>query len=222
MCVRSRACASVRLNPIIRPRPSSYVHVRLRPCPYVCVRACTSASVPIRLRPCPYVCVRALASAFVRVRASAFVCVHIIKSPDASARIISNASGRVFRSRTFEVYYKSIMGEKTVICGRSASWWDEEIKGKIKQRREVYKRFRLNGDSKLWTKYCKLRKEMKRLVIEKKLNMWNNVVKKANQDFEGNKKQFWYFVGRTKCKNKTISSLKSEVGISISSTKGTM
>ena len=40
-----------------------------------------------------------------RVHASAFVCVHIIKSPDASARIISDASGHVFHSRTFEVYY---------------------------------------------------------------------------------------------------------------------
>ena len=96
VCVRSRACASVRLNPIIRPRT----------CMYVCVRAHTCAFVHVRLHPCPYVCVRALASAFVRVRASTFVCVHIIKSPDASARIISDASGRVFRSRTFEVYYK--------------------------------------------------------------------------------------------------------------------
>ena len=86
VCVRSRACASVRLNPIIRPHPSSYVHVRLRPCPYVCIRA--------------------LASAFVHVRASAFVCVHIIKSPDASACIISDASGRVFRSRTFKMHYR--------------------------------------------------------------------------------------------------------------------
>ena len=36
---------------------------------------------------------------------------------------------------------------------------------------------------------------MKQLVIEKKLVMWNNIVEKANQDFEGNKKQFWSFVG---------------------------
>ena len=77
----------------------------------------------------------------------------------------------------------------------------------------MYKRFRQNGDSKLWTEYCKLRKE---LVIEKKLDMWNNIVDKANQDFEGNKKQFWSSVGRrTKCKNITISSLKSEAGISV-------
>ena len=85
----------------------------------------------------------------------------------------------------------------------------------------MYKRFQHNGDSKLWTEYCKLRKEVKQLVIEKKLDMWNNIVEKANQEFEGNKKQFWSFVcRRTKCKNKTISFLKSEAGISVSSTKG--
>ena len=51
--------------------------------------------------------------------------------------------------------------------------------------------------------------------------MWNNIVENANQDFEGNKKQFCSFVGRrTKCKNKTISSLKNEARISVSSTKG--
>ena len=62
---------------------------------------------------------------------------------------------------------------------------------------------------------------MKQLVIKKKLYMWNNIVEKANQDFEGNKKQFWSFVGRrTMCKNKTICSLKSEAGLSVSSTQG--
>ena len=72
----------------------------------------------------------------------------------------------------------------------------------------MYKTFWQNGDKELWTEYCKLRKGVKQLVIEKKLDMWN-VVEKANQDFEGNKKQFCSFVGRTKCQNKTISSLKS-------------
>ena len=58
----------------------------------------------------------------------------------------------------------------------------------------MYKRFRYNGDNELWTEYCKLRKEVKQLVIEKKLDMWNNIVEKANQDFEGNKKRFWSFL----------------------------
>ena len=61
---------------------------------------------------------------------------------------------------------------------------------------------------------------VKKLVIEKKLDTWNNIVEKANREFEGNKKQFWSFVGRrTKCKDKTISSLKSEAGISVSAPK---
>ena len=76
-CVRSFTCLRVRSLKSHNKSAS------------VLVRACTSASVPICLRSC--VCVR---------------CVHLIKSPDASARIISNASGRVFRSRTFEVYYR--------------------------------------------------------------------------------------------------------------------
>ena len=35
---------------------------------------------------------------------------------------------------------------------------------------------------------------MKQLVIEKKLDMWSNIVEKVNQDFEGNKKQFWFLL----------------------------
>ena len=48
-----------------------------------------------------------------------------------------------------------------------------------------------------------LRKEVKQLVIEKRLNIWNEVVEKANSDFEGNRKEFWAFIGRrTKGRNK--------------------
>ena len=97
----------------------------------------------------------------------------------------------------------------------------KKLKVKLNKDERCTRDFAHNGDSKLWTEYCKLRNEVKQLVIEKKLDMWNNIVEKANQDFESNKKQFWSFVGRrTKCKNKTISSLKSDSGISVSSTKG--
>ena len=44
----------------------------------------------------------------------------------------------------------------------------------------MYKRFRQNGDNELRTEYCKLCKEVKQLIMEKKLDMWNNVVEKAN------------------------------------------
>ena len=59
------------------------------------VRLRSFVSVRLRPRPCIYV----------RVRESAFVRVHIIKRPDASGCIDNDASGRVVRSRTFEMHY---------------------------------------------------------------------------------------------------------------------
>ena len=53
--------------------------------------------------------------------------------------------------------------------------WDEQIKDKINARRQVYKKV-VNGREDLWGEYCRLRKEVKLLVIEKKLNIWNELV----------------------------------------------
>ena len=44
--------------------------------------------------------------------------------------------------------------------------------------------------------YVRLQKEVKQLVTEKKLQIWNEVVDKANSDYKGNKKEFWVLVGR--------------------------
>ena len=71
------------------------------------------------------------------------------------------------------------VGEKVVVCGRAARWWDDEIKARIEQRRELYKRI-LRGEDGLWEEYVRLRKEVKQLVTEKKLQIWNEVVDKAN------------------------------------------
>ena len=73
----------------------------------------------------------------------------------------------------------------------------------------------VNGREDLWDEYCRLRKEVKQLVIEKKLNIWNELVEKVNR------KEFWAFVGRkTKSKKKNIASLKSDTGMSITNTRG--
>ena len=37
---------------------------------------------------------------------------------------------------------KSVLGEKTIVCGKSARWWGNEIKDKINHRHEVYKKIR--------------------------------------------------------------------------------
>ena len=73
----------------------------------------------------------------------------------------------------------------------------------------------------MWDEYCRLRKEVKELVIEKKLNIWNELVEKVNTDFDENKKEFWAFVGRkSKGKKINIASLKCDTGLSLTSTRG--
>ena len=39
---------------------------------------------------------------------------------------------------------KCEFGEKMILCGRAARWWDEQIKDKINRRQEVYKKV-VNG-----------------------------------------------------------------------------
>ena len=111
---------------------------------------------------------------------------------------------------------KSVVGEKAIVCGKSARWWDNK---KIIRRRKVYKKV-ISGRKELWD-YYRLRKEVKEAVREKKFSIWSEVVEKVNADFEGSRKEFWAFVGRrTKGKYKNITSLKSKVGVSVSSMQG--
>ena len=90
---------------------------------------------------------------------------------------------------------KCELGEKMIVFSRAARWWDEQIKDKLNARRQVYKKV-VNGLEDLWGEYCRFRKEIKQLVIEKKLNIWNELVEKVNTDFDKNRKEFWALVGR--------------------------
>ena len=104
-------------------------------------------------------------------------------------------------------------GEKRIVYAKSARWWDND---KINHRHEVYKKD-VSGRKELWDEYCRLHKEVKEAVREKKLSIWNEVAEKANADFEG-RREFWAFVSRrTKGKYKNITSLKSKAAVSISS-----
>ena len=66
---------------------------------------------------------------------------------------------------------KKEVGEKMIVCGRAARWWDSELKDKISLRREVYKKV-IRGREDLWDEYCRLRKEVKELVRQKQLRVW--------------------------------------------------
>ena len=44
---------------------------------------------------------------------------------------------------------KCELGEKMIVCGRAARWWDEQIKDRINARQEVYRKV-VNGREDLW------------------------------------------------------------------------
>ena len=70
---------------------------------------------------------------------------------------------------------KSVVREKTTVCDKSTRWWDNEIKDR---RRKVYKKV-VSGRKELWADSCRLRKEVKEAVREKKCSIWNEVVAKV-------------------------------------------
>ena len=78
---------------------------------------------------------------------------------------------------------KSEVGEKMIVCGKSARWCDSEVKDKINSRRKLYKNV-LDGNIDIRKDYCKLRKEVKDLVRAKKTHILNGVVEKMNADYE--------------------------------------
>ena len=47
---------------------------------------------------------------------------------------------------------KMEVGEKVIVCGRSARWWDSEIKERIALRRQLYKKV-ISGRDDLWDEY---------------------------------------------------------------------
>ena len=105
---------------------------------------------------------------------------------------------------------KREVGENMIVCGKSARWWDSEVKDKINSRRKLYMSM-LDGNVDAWEDY---RKEVKDLIRNKKIDVWNDVVEKVNTDYEGHRKEFWGFVGRrTKGKKKAIGSLRSDRGV---------
>ena len=80
------------------------------------------------------------------------------------------------------------------MCGKSARWWDSEVKDKTNSRMKVYKNV-LDGNLDVCEDYCKLQREVKDLVRKKKIDIWNDVVEKVNTDYEGSRKEFWALVG---------------------------
>ena len=83
---------------------------------------------------------------------------------------------------------------------RAARWWDAEVKAKIEHRRKI-----AGGQDELW-------EDILSYII--KLHIWNEVLEKANSDYD--RKELWAFVSRIYRKR----ALRNNAGVSIKSTKG--
>ena len=59
------------------------------------------------------------------------------------------------------------IGEKVIVCGKAASWWDGEL---IRLRRQVHKEITSGREDK-WGEYYKLCSEIKELVSKEKLTV---------------------------------------------------
>ena len=57
--------------------------------------------------------------------------------------------GEEYCCRWLQVVWEAEVGEKVVVCSRTVRWWDDEIKAKIEQRRELNKRI-LGSEDELW------------------------------------------------------------------------
>ena len=42
---------------------------------------------------------------------------------------------------------------KRIVCGRSVSWWDNKLRGMVRERRACHKRV-LEGSADVWNEYC--------------------------------------------------------------------
>ena len=118
-----------------------------------------------------------------------------------------------------------VIGKKLIVCNKAVKWWDDEVKEAIRVRREAHARYIGNKNAAGWEEYAKARKEVKKMVEKKKRGIWEEVVKKTNEDFDGGMKQMWVGIkgiiskraGKT---DKGIATLRAKNGKMVSGSRG--
>ena len=83
-----------------------------------------------------------------------------------------------------------VIGKKLILCNRAVKWWDEEVEEAIRVSRETHTRCLSSRSTVGWEEYAKARKAIKKMV-EKKKGIWEDVVRKTNEDFDGGMTQMW-------------------------------
>ena len=56
---------------------------------------------------------------------------------------------------------REIVGRKRIVCGRSVSWWGDELRGMVRERRACHKRVLEGSVMDAWNEYCEKRRVLK-------------------------------------------------------------
>ena len=118
-----------------------------------------------------------------------------------------------------------VIGKKLILCNKAVKWWDEEVKEAIRVRRETHTKCLSSESTVGWEEYAEARKAVKKMVEKKKKGVWEDVVRKTNEDFDGGMKQMWLgikgIIGNREGKiNNGIATLRAQNGKMASSSKG--
>ena len=88
---------------------------------------------------------------------------------------------------------REIVGRKRIVCGRSVSWWDDELRGMVRERRACHKRV-LEGSVDAWNEYCEKHRALKSKIREKRKLLHDSYMKNINESYWNKKSEFWRFV----------------------------
>ena len=81
-----------------------------------------------------------------------------------------------------------VNGNKLIVCNRAVKWWDGEVEEAIRVRREAHARCSSSKTTAGWEECTQARRVVKN-VVRKKREMREGVVKRPNDDFDGEMKQ---------------------------------
>ena len=90
---------------------------------------------------------------------------------------------------------RKIVGRKRIVCGRSVSWWDDELRGiyMMRERCACHKKV-LEGSVDAWNEYCGKRRVLKSKIREKRKLLHDSYMKNINESYWNKKSEFWRFV----------------------------
>ena len=100
-----------------------------------------------------------------------------------------------FIQRTFTALRSSV-GEQTVNPRFSRSWFDQECRSAIDQRRRIYRLYKAAPTTESWQRYKCERLRVRRLIRRKKQEDWEKFLKSLADDFGTNMKGCWSKVNR--------------------------